>query len=191
MDSDPACSALHAEAVLSDALVVDAESRVRWAFIRVRSGLEGRTFAAPADSVILAQEGCRYEPHVLGIQVGQPLVIVNQDPLLHNVHALTFVNGGFNIGQPTRGLETTKTFTAPEIIPVRCDVHPWMSAWIGVVDHPYFAVTDAAGKYSLPALPPGTYRIEAWQEACEPVSKEIDVTSGAGLDLDFVLDVRK
>jgi hypothetical protein len=191
MDADPACAALHAEQVLSDTLVRDAENRARWAFVRVKAGLEGRTFAPPALPVMLAQVGCRFEPHVLGVQVGQPLVIVNQDPLLHNIHAHSFVNHAFNFAQPLRGLEETKTFTAPEMIPIRCDVHPWMSAWVAVVEHPYYAVTDGMGAYALPALPPGRYLVEAWHEACEAVSKEIEVTAGDAIVLDFVLDVRK
>ncbi len=191
MDADPYCTALHAEQVYADTLVLDAKNNLRWAFVTVKQGLEGRTFTAPAAPVTLAQEGCRYEPHMLGLQVGQPLVIVNRDPLLHNIHALPFVNQGFNFGQPMQGLEQTKIFSAPEILSVRCDVHPWMSAWIGVVEHPFYAVTDAGGRYALPELLPGRYRIEAWHEACEPVSREIDVTAGNGLDLDFVLDLRK
>jgi hypothetical protein len=191
MDADPACASLHAEPPLSDVLVRDAENRARWVFVRVTGGLEGRTFPAPAVPVILAQVGCRYEPHLLGIQVGQPLVIVNQDPLLHNIHALSFVNHAFNFGQPTRGLEERKIFTAPEIIPLRCDVHPWMSAWVGVVDHPYYAVTDAEGAYAIADLPAGRYRIGAWHEACDAVSVEVEIRAGIGADLDFVLDVRK
>jgi plastocyanin len=191
MDADPACASLHAEPPPSEGLVRDAEDRARWVFVRVTAGLEGRTFRAPEVPVLLAQAGCRYEPHLLGIQVGQPLVIVNQDPLLHNVHALSFANAAFNIGQAMKGMETTKRFTAPEILPVRCDVHPWMSAWVGVVDHPYHAVTDAAGAYAIPDLPVGRYRLGAWHEACDEVSKDVEIGAGSGTDLDFVLDVRK
>jgi hypothetical protein len=191
LDADPRCEALHAEPLYSDTLVLDAESNVRWAFVSVKEGLKGRTFAAPAVPVTLAQIGCRYEPHVLGVQVGQPLVIVNRDPLLHNIHALPFRNQGFNFGQPMQDLEERRTFRVEEMVSVRCDVHPWMSAWVGVVEHPYYAVTDPEGRYALPELLPGHYVIEAWQESCEPVSREIDVTAGNALDLDFVLDLRK
>jgi len=191
LEADPRCQALHAEPLYSDTLVRAPDNHVRWAFVRVKSGLEGRTFVAPSVPVTLAQIGCRYEPHVLGVQVGQPLVIVNHDPLLHNIHAFPFINQAFNFGQPTPGAEETKTFSAPEIFSVRCDVHPWMSAWIAVVEHPYYAVTDGAGRYALPEMLPGPYVLEAWHESCAPVSRRIDLTGGDGVELDFVLDLRK
>ena len=148
MDADPRCMAMHAEPIYSDTLVLDAEQNVRWAFVSVKQGLEGRTFPVPAVPVTLAQVGCRYEPHVLGVQVGQSLVIVNHDPLLHNIHALPFRNQCFNFGQPMQDLEERRTFRVEEMVSVRCDVHPWMSAWVGVVEHPYYAVTDAGGRYA-------------------------------------------
>ncbi|HUF51788.1 MAG TPA: carboxypeptidase regulatory-like domain-containing protein, partial [Longimicrobiales bacterium] len=109
--------------------------------------------------------GCVYEPHVLGVRAGQEFIIRNSDPLLHNVNAAPTTNRTFNIGQPRAGMETRRSFTQPEImIPVTCQVHGWMESYIGVLDHPYFAVTSADGSFRLENLPPGTYTIEAWHE---------------------------
>ena len=110
--------------------------------------------------------GCRYIPHVLGIQVGQTLNIVNSDPTLHNIHAIPEVNQEFNMGQPIQGMQFERTFDNVEVmVPMRCDVHGWMNSYIGVLDHPYFAVTAEDGMFDISALPPGDYVLEAWHEA--------------------------
>ena len=181
MDADPKCAALHADAPLMDDIVVDDAGNVQWAFVWVKKGAEGKKPTdAPAPAVI-NQVGCHYEPHVLGIVVGQDLLIKNSDDLLHNIHALPFSNKEFNFGQPTKGLEEKKQFTAQEVmVKVKCDVHPWMSAWIGVVDHGFFAVTGADGKYAIPGgLPDGKYTVEVWHEGYKSVSAEVAVKGGA------------
>jgi len=104
-------------------------------------------------------------PHIIGVQTGQALIVSNSDDTLHNVNAQPSNNAGFNIGQPVAGMEYEHSFENSEImIPVKCDVHPWMSAYIGVVPHPYFTVTDAEGNFSIDRLPPGDYVLEAWSE---------------------------
>jgi len=182
MDADPKCAALHSDAPMMDDVVVDAEGNVQWAFVYVKKGAEGKKPEAVAPAVI-NQTGCRYEPHVLGIVVGQDLIIKNSDDLLHNIHALPFTNKEFNFGQPTKGLEEKKQFTAQEVmVKVKCDVHPWMSAWIGVVDHGFFAVTGADGKYAIPGgLPDGKYTVEVWHEGYKSVASDVDVKGGAGV----------
>jgi plastocyanin len=183
MDADPKCSAMHAEPPLMEDIVVDANGNVQWAFVYVKKGAEGKKPTdAPAQAVI-NQVGCHYEPHVLGIVVGQELLIKNSDDLLHNIHALPFSNKEFNFGQPTKGLEEKKTFTTQEVmVKVKCDVHPWMSAWIGVVDHGFYAVTGADGKYAIPGgLPDGKYTVEVWHEGYKSVVSEVDVKGGAAV----------
>jgi hypothetical protein len=102
---------------------------------------------------------------VFGVRIGQPIEIVNSDPTLHNIHALPNANQEFNMGQPIQGMKMTRTFTAREVmVPFKCDVHGWMNAYVGVLDHPYFAVTDSDGRFELKSLPPGTYTVEAWHE---------------------------
>lgn len=146
-------------------------------FVYVKSGLEGKTFATPSEKVVLDQKNCRYHPHILGVQTNQIIIIRNSDDLLHNIHPMPKNSRGFNVGQPKQGMETEKSFPAAEImVPVSCDVHGWMSAYIGVVDHPYFAVTGSDGSFSLPNLPPGEYTIEAWHE--QYGTQEMKVTVG-------------
>ena len=114
-------------------------------FVYVQSGLNG-TFPAPTTPVVFDQKGCQYIPHVFGVQVGQPIEILNSDPTLHNIHATPKTNAEFNTAQPIQGMKTTHTFTAKEadvVVPFKCDVHGWMNASVGVLDHPYFAVYEA------------------------------------------------
>src|SRR5262249_18410636 len=122
--------------------VVGHGGALKYVLVRVAAGLEGRRFAPPAQSVMLDQHGCTYRPHVVGVQVGQQLLITNSDPTLHNVHTESRANKPFNFGMAIQGQKSPRYFSAPEVmIRAKCDVHPWMAAWIGVVEHPFFSVT--------------------------------------------------
>ena len=130
-------------------------------FVYVQSGLTG-TFPAPTTPFVFDQQACRYHPHVFGVQVGQPIEIVNSDATLHNIHAMPKTNAEFNTAQPIKGMKTSHTFTAKEadvVVPFKCDVHGWMNAYAGVLDHPYFAVSKPDGSFSIPNLPPGSYTL--------------------------------
>jgi plastocyanin len=165
MNTDPVC-AQSGPSVPSDAVQIGATNGVANAFVYVKDGVDpAYSFDAPVKAVTLDQKGCRYSPHVVGIRVGQPLDIVNSDPTLHNVHAMPLANQEFNQGQPVQGVAMTKTFTAPEVM-VRfvCNVHGWMRAYVGVMTHPFFAVTDADGGFQITGLPAGTYTIGLWHE---------------------------
>ena len=191
MTADPKCAGLHKTAVYSDSIVADDHDRVRWAFVYVKAGVKGKQ-PLPKTPVTVIQKGCRYEPHVFGVRAGQEMLIRNEDELLHNIHATPFTNKEFNIGQPTKGLESRKTFSKAEImIRIKCDVHPWMSAWAGVVDHPFFAVTDEAGGYSISGLSPGTYTVEVWHETYVSLSKDVEVGKAGDTSLDFIMEKRK
>jgi plastocyanin len=143
-------------------------------FVYVKDGLGNYVYDTPTDPVTIDQKECRYHPHVFGMRVGQPLVILNSDPTLHNIHALPKGNAEFNTGQPIQGMKTTHTFDKPEVmVPFKCDVHGWMNAYVGVLDHPYFAVTDKDGKFDLKTLPPGSYTIEAWHEKLGTMQEKV------------------
>lgn len=178
MNSDRNCVPDGQPARPSDALLVDDGKGVGNTFVYVKEGLDpSYSFDAPAEPVVLDQKGCFYTPRVIGVRVGQPMEIVNSDPTMHNVHALPMVNQEFNHGQPKQNMRLTKTFTAPEVmVRFKCDVHAWMTAWVGVMAHPYFAVTKQNGEFSIPALPPGTYTLEAWHEKLG--TKTMQVTVG-------------
>jgi plastocyanin len=145
-------------------------------FVYVKDGLGTRTYATPTTPVALDQKGCRYVPHVVGVQVGQPVLIANSDATLHNVNSAPKNNRGFNFGQVPSTPAVTRTFDKPEIgVPFRCDVHSWMNAYAGVVPHPFFAVTDANGAFEIKGLPPGTYEIEAWHEQLGTQTQSVTV----------------
>jgi hypothetical protein len=179
MDADAKCSAMHPEPPPSEEIVVDADKHARWAFVYVKKGAEGKKPATMPAPAVIDQKGCHYEPHVLGMVAGQELIIRNSDDLLHNIHALPFNNKEFNEGQPQKGMEAKKSFTTPEVmIRVKCDIHAWMGAWIGVLEHPYFAVTDAAGKFEIKGLPDGKYTLECWHEKYKSVTADVEVKGG-------------
>jgi plastocyanin len=181
MTSDPMC--MVEGPVQSEVVLVGPGNGLANVFLHVTDGLGGRTFVAPQTEVVLDQVGCRYTPHVFGVQVGQPVRIVNSDPTLHNVHAVPDVNEEFNFAQPLP-MASRRTFTQPEImVPFRCDVHGWMSAFAGVVSHPFFAVSAGDGAFQIAGLPEGTYTIEAWHERFGTMTGTVTVdgTSGAQL----------
>jgi len=164
MDSDPACAQQGGTAP-NESVVLGADGTLQNVFVYVKDGLGSLRFPLPSTAVVLDQKGCRYVPHVLGAQVGQRVEIVNSDPTLHNIHAVPTSNREFNTGQPLPGMKHTHLFTAREVmVPFKCDVHPWMHAYIGVLDHPFFSVTGGNGSFELKGLPPGTYTVEAWHE---------------------------
>lgn len=150
----------------SDAVLIAADGALKNSFVYVKDGLDpGYAFDTPTTPVLLDQKGCFYSPRVIGIRVGQPLQIINSDNTMHNVHALPVANTEFNRSQPVKGTKHTEVFTTPEVmVRFMCNVHNWMAAHVGVLPHPYFAVTDAAGKFEIRNLPPGTYTVEAWHE---------------------------
>jgi plastocyanin len=192
MDADPKCAALHAETPLSDELVVDDAGGVQWAFVYISKGTEGKTFEAPKAPAVINQQGCRYEPHVLGIMIGQELLIKNSDDLLHNIHALPFENKEFNFGQPSKGMEEKKSFTKKELlVKVKCDVHPWMSAWIGVLDHPLHAATGEGGKFEIKGVPPGKYTVTVWHEKYKDVNVDVEVKEGAAAQVNVEMAEKK
>jgi len=160
-DSDPNCK----EPVSDESYMVATDGSLGNVFVYVKDGLGNLVFPVPGEPKELAQQGCSYRPHVLGIQVGQTLDIVSKDPTLHNVHAIPAANREFNVGQPGEGVRNQHVFSAKEVlVPFKCDVHGWMTAFVGVVDHPFYAVTGTDGSFSLEGLPPGTYTIEAVHE---------------------------
>jgi plastocyanin len=158
---------MHAgQPVPNEMLVLGSGNTMENVIVWVSEGLpEGRTWPVSTTPVVLDQKGCQYVPHVMGIMVGQPYRILNSDGILHNIHTLPKINPSFNRGMPATVTEATTTFPKPEaMFQIKCDVHPWMSAYMGVYTHPFFSVTSTDGKYTISGLAPGTYEITAWHE---------------------------
>jgi plastocyanin len=177
MSEEAACKAKHAGAI-TDPQVVVKGGKVANVFVYVKSGLPANaTYSAPAEAVVIDQEGCLYKPRVLGVMAGQNIDIKNSDPVLHNIKAVPKTNRGFNISQPTAGMVSKRKFDQPEqMVPLQCNVHSWMHASVGVMPHPFFATTGEDGTFRIQGLPPGTYEIEAWHEKLGP--KTMTVTVG-------------
>lgn len=186
MSEEPACAEKHEGTPVSEDVVAN-DGKLRNVFVYIRDGLTG---AAPAASgqVVIDQDGCVYMPHVAGVQTGQELVFRNSDGLLHNIKATPTENRGFNISQPT-DMESARTFSTREVmVPIECNVHGWMSAYVGVLDHPYFAVSGDDGTFSIGNLPPGTYTIEAWHEEYGTQTQEVTLGPDATESVTFAFD---
>jgi len=191
VDGDKTCATLVPGAARqTESYVVGDGGALANVFVYVKTGLEGRSFPVPSEPVVVDQQRCWYTPRVVGVRVGQPFQVLNSDPLLHNVRAEAAINQAFNQGQPVQGVRYSHTFSTDEVmVALRCDVHAWMNAWVGVMNHPYFAVTGADGGFALPNLPAGTYTVEAWHEAAGTTTGTVTVTVGGTATLNLSLPV--
>jgi Carboxypeptidase regulatory-like domain len=191
MDGDPQCAALTEGGERRTELIVSNDGKtLANVFVYVKDGLAPRMYPVPSEPVVFDQQQCRYVPRVVGLQVGQQLEIRNSDPLLHNIRGEGAINQPFDLGQPVQGMKTMKTFTTREVmIPIKCQVHAWMRAYIGVLEHPYFAVSDANGRFTIPQLPPGTYTIEAWHERLGTQTQQVTVAAKDEKTVDFSFKV--
>jgi plastocyanin len=164
MSSAKDCPAPNPRAVPADDVLV-RDGKVQNAIVAITDGLGDRVFAVPQTHVVVDQRGCIFSPRVVAAQAGQPVKFLNSDPLPHNVHGTPPKSSGWNFSLGLKGAERTVDVDTPQpVIPIRCDIHPWMQAYLGVYDHPYFAVTGADGQFTLKNVPPGTYTLEAWHE---------------------------
>jgi plastocyanin len=183
--ADPLCM-VEGGAVRSQVLLVGPENELQNVFVYVKDGLGDRTFQTPKTPVVLDQQGCQYTPHVFGVQVGQPVEIVNSDPTIHNVHAVPKTNSEFNFIQQKQGERDTRVFSAPEVmVPFKCDVHGWMAAYAGVLTHPFFGVSGGDGRFEIKGLPAGTYTVEAWHEQLGTQTQTVTVDGKGAATLDF------
>ena len=174
-DADPKCKAQHPNGIDPSQIVVNSNNTLKNVFVYVKEGATGK-YEAPKDVVKFDQQGCEYHPKVFGIMVNQPLEILNSDDTLHNVHALPTQSQSFNLGMPIKGMKLKKTFTKPEVmVHIKCEVHPWMSAYAGVMDNPYYAVTGEDGSAVIKDLPAGEYTIEAWHEKYGTQTQKVTV----------------
>jgi plastocyanin len=191
LDGDPKCITLVAgKERHTEYFVIGQGNVVQNVFVYVKDGLPPGLYPVPSFPVVLDQQKCRYVPRVLGVQVGQQIVIRNSDPLLHNVRSEGQINEPFDFGTPIQGMEVKRTFATREVmVPVKCNVHAWMNAYIGVLEHPFFSVTDSSGRFSIPHLPPGTYTVEIWHERLGTQTQQVTVAATDTKDLTFTYKV--
>jgi hypothetical protein len=191
----PQCAAVvGANSIPDDQLVVGKDKAIKNVIVVVTQGLPKGPYPVRKDPAIIDQKGCHYEPHILAVQTGQPVLARNSDPFLHNIHGLPDLNPGFNFsqanvdpGKPLPAMRTSEKFR------VKCDVHPWMSSMFVVFDHPYFAVTKDDGTYTIAGLPPGNYTITTWHEMedkIEMAEQQVKVEAGKPTEANFNLKLK-
>ncbi len=171
--------------------IVDKETKgIQNVFVFVKSGHEKQKFEKPATSVQINQEGCVYKPHVFGMMPGQTIDILNSDDTTHNIHALPSKSKEFNFTQNKKGDKRTETIENAEFpVKIKCDIHPWMGAWVFVLPHTLHGVSDDKGKFALPALEPGDYEIGAWHETYgEAAAQKVSVKDGDQKEIEFVFE---
>ena len=187
MSADPYCVDLYDEPVWDRPVLTGPDGGLTGVLVRVLNAPAAGD--VPESEVLLDQVGCLYTPEVVAVRAGQPLVIRNGDARLHNVRVSPAANPGFNLGQPMRGMQSTRSFDTPEIgIEVRCDIHGWMRSSIHVLEHEFFDITGEDGTFALPELPPGDYEIEAWHPTLGAVRAQVSVDAAGAppVTLEFV-----
>jgi len=199
IEYDDTCSKLNPPIPATRWYVVGPNNGLKDVFVYISKGLEGKKFPVPTEPIEILQEGCNFMPYVSGAMIGQTVRFKNLDPVLHNIHGMPKVDGNqeFNFAQTSQGevndTKWTQSITKPEVlVKVKCDVHPWMFAYVGVLDHPFFAVTDKDGHFKIANVPPGTYTLTAYHlkanGATPGVSQEITVEN-APVTADFTVEV--
>lgn len=184
MSSEAACHRPGTPTLTED-VVVAPDGGLKNVYVHVVSGLGDRVFAAPPQPAVMDQAGCVFVPHVLAVQAGQVVTFQSSDPVLHNVRAAAKKNRSFNVSMPAKGRTVSRWFADPEVVPIRCDVHAWMSGYIAVESHPFSRVTGDDGTFSLEGLPAGEYEVEAWHEKLGAQRKTIKVSDDQPATVDF------
>jgi hypothetical protein len=179
MDAEEACEKLQAKPVYEALVSTGRTGGLADVFVYIKAGLEGKAFEPPKQAVMLDQRDCRYVPRVVALHTGQILRVRNSDPVSHNIHPVPQNNRDWNQQQPPGAPDLQRKFVRPEVmIPVKCNVHNWMRSYIGVLDHPYFAVTDTNGSFEWPSVPPGNYTVAAWHETLGELTESVSLTNG-------------
>ena len=188
MTMDPKCADMNrGRQVIQEQAMVTADGSIANVFVHLEGNFPDTPI--PKTPVVIDQRSCVYGPRVVGVRVGQRLQIRNDDNLLHNVHSSSVTSNGFNVGQPIAGAVFEFVPKAPELmLKLGCDVHRWMTAFVGVMAHPYFAVSDASGRYTIVNVPPGTYAIRTWQEQFGERVQKVVVKAGMDAHADFSYD---
>jgi len=185
MGADPACAKLNSgKRVVQETVASTLDGSLANVFLRLQGSFPKAP--VPSQPVSINQMGCIYEPRIVGVVVGQTLQVRNSDELLHNVHGLSVKGNSFNVSEPKAGMVQQFKMKDEEVmLRLKCDVHSWMVAFVGVVTNPFFAVSDRNGMFEIANVPPGSYSIQAWHERYGPVVQKVAVRAGSASTVDF------
>lgn len=184
MGMDPKCAQANAgKRVIQETVLAALDGSLANVFVHLQGNIPATP--VPAEPVVIDQRGCVYRPRVIGARVGQTLQVKNSDDLLHNVHSLTAKGNAFNISEPKAGMVQSFKLKDAEVLRIKCDIHSWMTTYVGIVANPYFAVSNDKGTFEIANVPPGSYTLEAWHEKYGPVTKSVAVRAGATTTVDF------
>jgi plastocyanin len=183
---EKSCAALHEHSPLfTESLVVNSNGTVKWMLVCIKGKVPGK-YKPPVEPVVIDQVGCVFVPHVAALMAGQEVEFRNSDPFTHNVRVTPQLASGFNLIFTTKAVRREVMRGAELGIPIRCDIHFWMSAYLHVLSHPFFAVTGDDGSFLLNSVPPGTYTLQTWHETLKPQTKTVTVQAGERKTVDFI-----
>jgi plastocyanin len=177
---------MHPAPVMSEEVVTGTNQALKNVIVYISDGLGNRTFDPPTEPVVFEQRGCAYNPHILGMRARQTLKVTNSDPTTHNIHPAPQNNREWNMSQPPGSSPIEETFAREEIIPVKCNIHPWMKGYIAVFKHPYFAITGKDGSFALKNIPPGDYTIQAWHEKYGVLTQKVNLAPNRSQEAQFI-----
>lgn len=191
MSADPVCASVQSGKALAEDGRVNANNTLPNVFVYISKGTGNLKMPAPTKMVTITQKRCRYEPHVLGIEIGQPLQVVTEDPTAHNIHISPRNGRHFNVSQQPGSGPVTIKFSNPQVmISVNCNLHPWMQAYIGVVTNPYFAVTGDDGVFAIRGVPSGDYTLAIWAATFGTQERQVSVRPGETAMVDFIFETK-
>lgn len=185
MDADPFCARAHEGKVGSEECIMQKTGELMNAVVFVKDGLGDAKFETPSEPAMLDQHGCMYSPHVQSVMVDQIITVKNSDDTLHNIHSFAEKQRGFNFAQPKKDMTQDVSFKRPEFVKIKCDVHPWMSAFVAVFEHPFHAVSDKDGACELKDLPAGELTIGVWHEEFGEIEHKITLADGETKEIEL------
>jgi plastocyanin len=187
MEADEGCQKAHAgNPAYDEAVIVGPRGGLANAFVYIKAGLEGKKFEPNTEAAVLDQHGCLFVPRIIGLRAGQTLDLKNGDAVAHNIHPMPANNREWNQEQAPQAATVEHRFARPEImIPVKCNIHAWMHSYIGVVDHPYFSVTNPDGSFQWKNVPPGDYTVEVWHEKLGKQEQQVHLAAAGSAAVNF------
>jgi plastocyanin len=189
MSKEPTCAKLHTTPITTETVVTGAGNALQNVVVYISAGGPDSS-TPPSKPAVIDQKGCQYIPHVVTMEVNQPLQVLNDDQTSHNIHPLAKENREWNKSQPPGSPPFTEKFEKPEFIPVKCNIHPWMHGTFAVMKTSHYAVSGDNGDFTLPDLPAGKYTVTAWHESYGTQTQEVTISGSEKKSVNFVFKAK-